>query len=41
VDKSFVANITSDQETLAIVQTILALSARLNLSVVSEGVETP
>ncbi len=41
VDRSFVANITSDQETLAIVQTILALSARLNLSVVCEGVETP
>ncbi len=41
VDKSFVATINSDRETLAIVQTVLALSARLNLSVVCEGVETP
>ena len=41
VDKSFIASITTDPETLAIVQTILALSVRLNLSVVAEGVETP
>ncbi|HEY0206720.1 MAG TPA: EAL domain-containing protein [Acetobacteraceae bacterium] len=40
VDKSFVADITTDKETLAIVQAILALSIRLNLSVVAEGVET-
>ncbi len=40
IDKSFVDNITGDDETLAIVQTILALSVRLNLSVVAEGVET-
>ena len=40
IDKSFVDNITGDDETLAIVQTILALSTRLRLSVVAEGVET-
>lgn len=40
IDKSFVDNIAGDDETLAIVQTILALSIRLNLSVVAEGVET-
>ena len=40
IDRSFVDNVTSDDETLAIVQTILALSARLKLSVVAEGVET-
>ena len=40
IDKSFVDNITGNDETLAIVQTILALSARLKLSVVAEGVET-
>ena len=40
VDKSFVTSITTDPETLAIVQTILALSVRLNLSVVAEGVES-
>ena len=41
IDKSFIDNITADDETLAIVQTILALSVRLELSVVAEGVETP
>ena len=39
IDKSFVDNLTSDHETLAIVQAILTLSTRLNLSVVAEGVE--
>lgn len=41
VDRSFVTNIATDGETLAIVQAILGLSVQLNLSVVSEGVETP
>jgi len=39
IDKSFIDNITDDDETLAIVQTILSLSSRLKLSVVAEGVE--
>ena len=41
IDKSFVDSIAEDGETLAIVQTILALSVRLKLSVVAEGVERP
>ena len=41
IDKSFIDGITGDDETVAIVQTILALSVRLDLSVVAEGVETP
>ena len=39
IDRSLIKNITDDNETLAIVQTILPLSKRLKLSVVAEGVE--
>ncbi len=41
IDKSFIEGITRDGDTLAIVEAVLALSARLGLSVVAEGVETP
>ena len=37
IDKSFIKNITDDNETLAIVQTILYLGKRLKLSVAAEG----
>lgn len=40
IDKSFVQPVCTDDATLAIVQAILSLSARLKLSVVAEGVET-
>lgn len=41
IDKSFVQGMCDDDATLAIVETILTLSSRLNLAVVAEGVETP
>lgn len=40
IDKSFVRGIGDDDCTLAIVQAILSLGDRLNLTVVAEGVET-
>ncbi len=40
IDKSFIKNIGDDYATMAIVQAILSLSARLRLQVVAEGVET-
>ncbi|WP_157991687.1 EAL domain-containing protein [Caldimonas tepidiphila] len=40
IDRSFVADITEDEEALAVVQAILAMAHRLNLRVVAEGVET-
>lgn len=40
IDKSFIRGIGDDDATLAIVQAILALGERLNLTVVAEGVET-
>ncbi len=40
LDKSFIQGMCRDDGTLAIVQAIVALSARLNLSLVAEGVET-
>jgi EAL domain-containing protein (putative c-di-GMP-specific phosphodiesterase class I) len=40
IDKSFIRGICSDEVTLAIVQAILSLAARLKLVVVAEGVET-
>jgi len=40
IDKSFVHGLHNDSATLAIVETILLLADRLNLTVVAEGVET-
>jgi diguanylate cyclase (GGDEF)-like protein len=40
IDKSFIRDLCNDDITLAIVQAILSLADRLNLSVVAEGVET-
>jgi EAL domain-containing protein (putative c-di-GMP-specific phosphodiesterase class I) len=40
IDKSFIRGLYNDEITLAIVQAILSLAERLNLSVVAEGVET-
>ena len=40
IDKSFVQAMCDDDATLAIVEAVLSLSARLNLRVVAEGVET-
>ena len=40
IDKSFVQAMCADDATLAIVEAVLSLSARLNLRVVAEGVET-
>lgn len=40
IDKSFVQGMCRDDGTLAIVQAIVALGARLDLSLVAEGVET-
>jgi len=39
IDRSFIRDITEDADDAAIVQTILALSAHLDLRVVAEGVE--
>jgi EAL domain-containing protein (putative c-di-GMP-specific phosphodiesterase class I) len=41
IDKAFVFNLMHDTSSEAIVRAIIALSASLNISVVSEGVETP
>jgi EAL domain-containing protein (putative c-di-GMP-specific phosphodiesterase class I)/PAS domain-containing protein len=40
IDKSFVAEITSNSLSLAVIKTIISLAKNLKLSVVAEGVET-
>lgn len=40
IDKSFIRGLGDDSSTLAIVEAILSLGERLNLTVVAEGVET-
>ncbi|MBK4739229.1 sensor domain-containing phosphodiesterase [Noviherbaspirillum sp. DKR-6] len=40
IDRSFVSDMTEDADSLSIVQAIITLAHRLNLSVVAEGVES-
>jgi EAL domain-containing protein (putative c-di-GMP-specific phosphodiesterase class I) len=40
IDKSFVQDVPNDPNDVALVETILAMSQHLHLSVVAEGVET-
>ncbi len=40
IDKAFIAEMTSDPNSTAIVDVVIALSRRLNMQVVAEGVET-
>jgi len=40
IDKSFLQDVTSDDENAAITSTIITLAQNLNLSVIAEGVET-
>lgn len=39
IDRSFISRVASDQESTAIVETILRLARSLNMSVVAEGIE--
>lgn len=39
IDRSFVADISNDQENAVIVDTIIAMAHRLNLKVIAEGIE--
>jgi EAL domain-containing protein (putative c-di-GMP-specific phosphodiesterase class I) len=40
IDRSFISNLPDDEDDIVIVQTIIALSNSLRLSVIAEGVET-
>jgi len=40
IDRSFVGRMTNDEESLGIVETIMALASKLKMSVVAEGIET-
>lgn len=40
IDRSFVSRMAIDEESLGIVETILALASKLKMSVVAEGIET-
>lgn len=40
IDQSFVADVPADEDDAAIIDTIIAMGHRLNLSVIAEGVET-
>jgi len=40
IDRSFIHDVTSDQESAALVEAIIAMSHSLNLKVVAEGIET-
>jgi diguanylate cyclase (GGDEF)-like protein/PAS domain S-box-containing protein len=40
IDQSFVADVPEDEDDAAIIDTIIAMGHRLNLSVIAEGVET-
>ncbi|MDT8384329.1 MAG: EAL domain-containing protein [Gammaproteobacteria bacterium] len=40
IDQSFVADVPADNDDVAIIDTIIAMGHRLNLSVIAEGVET-
>lgn len=40
IDKSFIADIPTDQDTMAIIQAIISLAQQLKILVIAEGVET-
>ena len=40
IDRSFVMNMTTDEEKLTIVETIIMLASKLNMEIIAEGVET-
>jgi len=41
IDRSFIQDLTSDQDSAAIVTALIALASSMKMSVVAEGVETP